>query len=271
MAHLLLIASLVGARGAFGLASAGDLERMQMMRATPTMSRDKSGREFFTVAGVTIYPRTPYRSVDGQARQANEEKVWMFKPNKSSTGAQLQGLAHKLHGTPAMTNPEKGEMPFVSGSLTDAELASLVETYGEEQPGFLEIVEEDVFENMIPETEPIDPYTGIASVGYPWNIVDIDADHVRGRGAGVNVYVLDTGVRITHDQFGGRAFAGMDTTSGNVVVCDPTSTTCAADDHGHGTHCAGTVAGTTYGVADGATIWSARVLNAGWAKPVGPF
>jgi len=47
-------------------------------------------------------------------------------------------------------------------------------------------------------------------------------------------------------------------------VCSPSSTTCADDQHGHGSHCAGTVGASTYGVADGATIWAMKVLdNAG--------
>jgi subtilisin family serine protease len=71
-------------------------------------------------------------------------------------------------------------------------------------------------------------------------------------GQGVTAYVIDTGVRITHTDFGGRASYGYD-----FVDNDPI----AQDGHGHGTHVAGTVAGTSYGVAKKAKIVAVRVLN----------
>jgi len=73
------------------------------------------------------------------------------------------------------------------------------------------------------------------------------------------VYVLDTGVRITHTEFGGRASNGWDFISGDAV---------AEDCNGHGTHVAGTVAGKTYGVAKNVRVVAVRVLNcAGGATP----
>ncbi|MFI5616483.1 S8 family peptidase [Streptomyces sp. NPDC051567] len=71
-------------------------------------------------------------------------------------------------------------------------------------------------------------------------------------GEGVTAYVIDTGVRITHQDFGGRASYGYD-----AVDNDNT----AQDGHGHGTHVAGTVGGTAYGVAKKAKIVGVRVLN----------
>ena len=70
-------------------------------------------------------------------------------------------------------------------------------------------------------------------------------------GAGVVVYILDTGVRISHQEFGGRASYGADLVNG----------TSADDCNGHGTHMAGKVAGSYYGVAKGASIVSVRVLD----------
>ncbi|MFI8088560.1 S8 family peptidase [Streptomyces sp. NPDC086080] len=71
-------------------------------------------------------------------------------------------------------------------------------------------------------------------------------------GAGVTVYVIDTGVRVTHRDFGGRARHGWD-----FVDHDRT----AQDGNGHGTHVAGIVAGSSYGVAKRARIVSVRVLD----------
>ncbi|MDX8053164.1 S8 family peptidase [Lentzea sp. BCCO 10_0798] len=71
-------------------------------------------------------------------------------------------------------------------------------------------------------------------------------------GRGVNIYVIDTGLRVTHADFGGRARNGWDTVDNDAV---------AQDDNGHGTHVAGIAAGTTSGVAKQATVWGVRVLN----------
>ncbi|TWP52117.1 S8 family peptidase [Lentzea tibetensis] len=71
-------------------------------------------------------------------------------------------------------------------------------------------------------------------------------------GSGVNVYVVDTGVRISHSTFGGRARNGHDFVDNDAV---------AQDGNGHGTHVAGTIAGSQYGVAKGATVYGVRVLN----------
>ncbi|MEV6594366.1 S8 family peptidase [Streptomyces acidicola] len=71
-------------------------------------------------------------------------------------------------------------------------------------------------------------------------------------GRGVTVYVIDTGIRITHKDFGGRASYGWDFVGGDKV---------AADGNGHGTHVAGTAVGTKYGVAKKAKVVAVRVLD----------
>jgi len=69
--------------------------------------------------------------------------------------------------------------------------------------------------------------------------------------SGVRAYVIDTGIRFTHNDFGGRAVTGFDAIDGGS----------ADDGHGHGTHVAGTVGGTSFGVAKGVTLVGVRVLN----------
>jgi subtilisin family serine protease len=69
-------------------------------------------------------------------------------------------------------------------------------------------------------------------------------------GSGVNAYIIDTGIRVTHTQFGSRASVAYDAIGGNGIDC-----------HGHGTHVAGTVGGSTYGVAKAVRLYAVRVLN----------
>lgn len=75
-------------------------------------------------------------------------------------------------------------------------------------------------------------------------------------GTGVHVHVVDTGIRVTHAEFGGRAFI-----AGDYVGDDGDG----ADCHGHGTHVAGTIGGATDGVAKNVTLWAHRVLDCGGA------
>lgn len=71
-------------------------------------------------------------------------------------------------------------------------------------------------------------------------------------GFGVNAYIIDTGIRRTHVEFGGRAFVGYDS------IGDGRNTD---DCNGHGTHVAGTVGGSVYGVAKQSRLYAVRVLN----------
>lgn len=71
-------------------------------------------------------------------------------------------------------------------------------------------------------------------------------------GSGVNAYVIDTGIRQTHSEFGGRALPGVG------AVADGQGTN---DCDGHGTHVAGTIGGATYGVAKAVTLYAVRVLD----------
>ncbi|MFL6331794.1 MAG: S8 family peptidase [Pyrinomonadaceae bacterium] len=71
-------------------------------------------------------------------------------------------------------------------------------------------------------------------------------------GSGVRAYVIDTGIRTTHTQFGGRAAVSAD------FVGDGRN---GQDCNGHGTHVAGTIGGSTYGVAKSVSLRAVRVLN----------
>jgi len=89
-------------------------------------------------------------------------------------------------------------------------------------------------------------YSGSLAGGLPPNFV-----YPSNGGTGATVYVADTGILVTHTDFEGRATFG-------VNYSGETSTT---DGNGHGTHCAGTIGGATYGVAKAVRLVAVKVLN----------
>lgn len=101
---------------------------------------------------------------------------------------------------------------------------------------------------------------------YSWGIDRVDQANLplsttfsyTSTGAGVSVYVLDTGIRLTHLDYAGRANYIPNGANGDFVGDGHGS---AADCHGHGSHVAGTAAGTFSGIAKTATIYAGRVVN----------
>jgi len=82
--------------------------------------------------------------------------------------------------------------------------------------------------------------------------IDLDGQYryPSTAGNGVDAYVIDTGINIKHTDFGGRAIWGANYVDSNNVDCN-----------GHGTHVAGTIGGTVYGVAKKATLIAVKVLG----------
>lgn len=103
-----------------------------------------------------------------------------------------------------------------------------------------------------------------------WGLDRIDQRATAGNGsysygstgAGVTVFVIDTGIRASHREFSGRVVSGWDFVDGDLDASDCSS---------HGTHVSGTIAGEEYGVARDATLVSLRVWgcdDGGWARDI---
>ena len=99
-------------------------------------------------------------------------------------------------------------------------------------------------------TQPSPPSWGLDRIDQ--RNLPLDNSYTYPRtGSNVRAYVIDTGIRFSHADFGGRAVSGYDAIDGGT----------ADDCNGHGTHVAGTIGGATYGVAKGVTLVGVRVFD----------
>merc|ERR1719512_360831 len=183
----------------------------------------------------------------GALEEAEQEWVVMLKPG--TTDAQVQKMCKLNKNGCNLAGHPSGGVPFVKMRGTESDLESILKNRG----GIAKYVEPDSEVYMIPEIESdIEAAT--------WGLNRVGADQ-RGRsGSGATVFVLDTGVRVTHNDFNDRAASALDMTSGSPVECNG-DLGCAADAQGHGTHCAGTAAGESFGVAPSAMVRSVKVLG----------
>ena len=166
-------------------------------------------------------------------------------------------------------NSGKGDFALAATAaqdLTSAYGGVVTETYADALNGFAAQMTEEEALNLSKDPrvrfveEDSIVQADVTQSNPPWGLDRIDETDLPRNGtytytttgAGVNVYIIDTGIRRTHTQFGGRAFIGFD------AIGDGRNT---SDCNGHGTHVAGTVGGSTFGVAKDVRLFAVRVLN----------
>ncbi|MFE9374770.1 S8 family serine peptidase [Streptomyces sp. NPDC006711] len=140
-----------------------------------------------------------------------------------------------------------------SSSLNGFSAAGLSETEAKRlaaDPAVGKVVQNKKFH--IDETQTNPPSWGLDRIDQTGTAGDGAYTYPAAAGQGVTAYVIDTGVRISHQDFGGRASYGFNAVDNNDK---------ADDGNGHGTHVAGTIAGTAHGVAKKAKIVAVRVLD----------
>jgi subtilisin family serine protease len=163
-------------------------------------------------------------------------------------------------------NPSVADAPGLARQLVTSHSGKLGHTYTSALKGFAAELPDQAVEALRqnPNVAYVEPDQVVQLFGTetasPWGLdrVDQSALPLNGSytyastGAGVNLYIIDTGILTAHADFGGRASVGLD------VVGDGQN---GQDCNGHGTHVSGIAGGTTYGVAKAARLYAVRVLD----------
>jgi len=203
-----------------------------------------------SISGVPIM-NYRYRHLQADAQDGGHDWVLKFKAGVSDQqiskfcgGDVGQGLCH------AIGHPSAGGLPLATVHATELKLEKLLEQFS----SLLEWVEPDTPVDLEPEQEEE------VQAGNVWGHETIGLERAGFSGDGVHIYVMDTGIRSTHNDFEGRSIPTVDTVanSGFVVECGG-DLGCAGDTNGHGTHVAGTAGGKIYGVAKKATLHAMKV------------
>lgn len=181
--------------------------------------------------------------------EGETEGEWVVMMNPGTSSEQMERMCAKAtpHGCKLSGSPSG--VPFVELRGTEQDLEAMVRS----APGAVKFIEPDQTVQMVPEMQA-------SPEASTWGLNRIQADARSRSGASANIFVLDTGVRVTHNDFGGRASPALDMTGRSPVECKG-DLSCAGDRQGHGTHCAGTAGGTRYGVAPGAKVLGIKVLS----------
>jgi len=202
------------------------------------------------ISGVPVFE---YHAVQASLSEGESEQEWILILAPGTTDATVKSLCKmNKKGCNHVGHPTGG-VPFVELRATETELEKVI---GSNQAA-VKFVTPDQQDMMIPE---IEEDVGVQAATWGLDRVGADTSDRDGGGAGVTIYVQDTGVRVTHQEFGGRASSALDVTSGEAVECNG-DLNCATDGQGHGTHCAGTAGGQTYGVAAAASVRAVKTLS----------
>jgi subtilisin family serine protease len=170
--------------------------------------------------------------------------------DKGAQGLQGSPLAVRT-ASDALTRAHGGTLRRVYAHALRAFSASLTEEEARrmsEDPRVRYVEQERTFKL---EGLQISPTWGLDRVDQRYQPLD-NRYYYEYTGAGVHAYILDTGVRSTHVEFAGRMGNGFDAIGDGVGT---------EDCQGHGTHVAGTLGGTTYGVAKQVTIHPVRIIT----------
>jgi len=209
--------------------------------------------------------------------ELTERKKWIINFPTTYTDAQIRAFCTELPGNSQCVfdgHPSEGGLSFIEFEGTQSELQQAIKAHAESKPTF---IEGDQTLTAIPEVHEKDDENLLEMEGSSvasWGLdrIDdrsgLDSDYhtpsSSKNGVGAHVYISDTGIRFTHNEFEGRAVGVLEAlpnTPNGIKECAADDADCAYDRQGHGTHCAGTVGGKTFGVAKKVALYSAKVLG----------
>jgi len=195
-----------------------------------------------------------YHAVSAASLSDGEtEQEWILMLSPGTTDKEVLSLCKMNFNGCNLVGHPTGGVPFLELRATEKDLERVIRS----NKAAVKFVTPDQQDMMIPE---IEGDVGVQAATWGLNRIGADTSDRDGGGAGVTIYVQDTGVRVTHQEFGGRAASALDVTSGSAVECNG-DLNCARDVQGHGTHCAGTAGGETYGVAVAAMVRAVKTLS----------
>ncbi|CAL9291179.1 MULTISPECIES: S8 family peptidase [unclassified Streptomyces] len=199
-------------------------------------------------AGVTLFGT----SFAGAAAPA-EGKIYGANAETAVAGSYIVILDEKAdkkdlaqeYGGKLQRNYTSAFNGFSASGLSETEAKRLAA-----DPAVAKVVQNKKFKISATQDNP--PSWGLDRTDQADTAGDQKYTYPDSAGEGVTAYVIDTGVRVTHKDFEGRATHGFDAVDNDES---------ADDGNGHGTHVAGTIAGAAHGVAKKAKIVAVRVLD----------
>jgi subtilisin family serine protease len=206
--------------------------------AQPPTTVDPAGGGEVDTGGNTVLGSSPAASVQG--RSVAEQYIVTVEDSADLGDVKSDLVAEGA----AITNTWDGAVSGLTAKLDDAAVSAL-----EQRPDVIAVEPDHLLHASGTQT------------GAPWNLDRIDQRtlplngtySVAETGRGVTAYVIDSGIRPTHTEFVGRVARGAYWDFGDGTGIN--------DCNGHGTHVAGTVGGTTWGVAKEVTIVPVKVLQ----------